>query len=126
MWPGAAWLRGMANRALAQRAWSSLQSDKLDGIVGLGTGCDGVCAVVAALTIETAMPGGKAIERLVLCVTTAVASRVITTWLVKPGIGILLYSSHGSVAIDARHPSLRHHIPQAAGLRARVAIVTPV
>ena len=56
--------------------------------VGQRTGCDGMRAVMAAFTIEIAVPGGHAIQRLILIeLTTVVAG--IAARLVKPRLGIL-------------------------------------
>ncbi len=94
----------MADSAAIQRPSMSLQGDELDGISGLGAGCDGVCAVMAPFARNAAVPGRESVERIVLLEPIQMAA--IAARFVEPGIRILGDLCQRPVAVDARHPSL--------------------
>lgn len=58
---GALGLCQVTDGAFLQSSGMALQIDKLDSIVRLLTGSDGMCAVMAGLAVYTAVPGGHTI-----------------------------------------------------------------
>ena len=98
----------MADGAFGDRAGIALQGDRLDVVARLPAGQDGVRAVVAGLAVQSAVPGGVAVERVrVFGVLWAVAGRIAAARLVYPGDAVLVaYVVHIAVTVRAPHPAL--------------------
>lgn len=91
----------------AAEYWSghTLESQKLELIIGLGGTGDGMGAIMTGLARHAAVASGHAIEGLVLGESAAMAGSVVTARLVQPGIGVLGDVFHRTMAVDARHAS---------------------
>ena len=126
---GASGPTGVADGARIERAVMPLQADELEAILGLRTGCDGVCAIVAGLAVDTAVFFGHAIQRLILIVFTG-RMAVDALRFVEPRLRILSHVGHGAVAIDARlcvrRRQVGHDVAQASSLRTGVAVVAAI
>ena len=97
---------GVANRALAQRTWAALQTNKLDGVVGLSAGRDGMRTVVASFTINPSMACRLAIERLCRVITGTVAAGGAAFRLDQPWRLVLSNNGDITVAIGAIHAEI--------------------
>ena len=113
----------VADGTLIECASITLQVYELDRISRFGTGCDGMGAVMASLAVDTSMPLRHPVEGVILFITGFRVS-VITTRLLQPGFRILADLFHISMAVRTAHQIFGgHHITQALGLGARMAIV---
>ena len=65
----ASWLCEVANRADFQRVVIPLQINKLDAVIGLAAGSNGVWAVVAGGAVQVAVTLGQPVQSLVLLVS---------------------------------------------------------
>src|SRR5512136_2316902 len=82
----AGWFGGMAGRAFTQCARMPLQFHKLDRVVVLSAGRDGVRAIVTPLPEHAAMAYRLAIERQAGVVSSAVTPGTAALGLIQPWV----------------------------------------
>ncbi len=100
---GAGGLRQVAKGAVVNRSSPTLQLEELDPVVPLPARCDRVRAVMAAFTVNCAVPLRVAVKRLILSISAAVAGAVVAARLIQPGVRFLSDLVHRAVAVDAGH-----------------------
>ena len=119
----------MADGAFIERACVLLKLEKLDRIIQLPAGRDGMRAVMAGFAIHTTVTFRKTVQGLVLVILMGIRRHMasITAWLIQPWVGIGCHLRYISMTRDARHIKvLRHHIPQALRDRARMAVIATI
>ena len=116
----------MADGTGIDHAGVTLQSDRLDVVVGLDGGVNGVLAAVTGLAINPTVTGREAVQfARIFTVRGPMTVRVAAAGFGKPGLpGRIGHVAYIAVAILAGQPFLVHHPAQALGGWAGMALVT--
>lgn len=114
---------GVAHCTFIDGAGVALQQDRLKIVVRLNRRIDGVLAAMAGLAVDSAMPGGKAVQFTRIFTMGRPVARAAAGFAQPWLAGWVSHIAHIAVTALAGHTFLVHNVTQALGLRAGVTLI---